>query len=78
MLSKILESVGKIDADVRMMLIRVVMAATKSGDANGFLRRHLGRILQEVEQAERPEPQRATTTHVGAPSGHLRDARPRK
>lgn len=49
MLTKMLEGLGKIDPETRMLFARFVVRASKSGDANRFIKLHLQRILSEAE-----------------------------
>lgn len=56
MLGKLLESVGKIDVETRLALGKFILRATKSGDANNYIKSRLQRIMEEDDSPTQPRP----------------------
>jgi hypothetical protein len=50
-----LEQLGQIDGDTKALLVRLVIRANKSGNANAYLKSRL-QLIVDVDDEKRPRP----------------------
>ena len=55
-LIKLVDHLKSLDADTITLLTRFVLRGVKSGNLNGFVKRHLTRILDEEDGPGSPRP----------------------
>lgn len=59
LLETAIKSLGKIDTDTSALLLRFIIRATKSGNANAYIKRTIQRILDEEDGKTTASPVRS-------------------